>query len=706
MAGREYPLERTRNIGIMAHIDAGKTTLTERILYYTGVNYKIGDTHEGTATMDWMEQEQERGITITSAATTCHWTIHGEDNRPVKGEPEYRINIIDTPGHVDFTVEVERSLRVLDGAVGVFCAKGGVEPQSENVWRQADTYNVPRMAFINKMDILGANFYGAVEQIRTRLGKNAICLQLPIGKEDEFKGIVDLFEMKAYIYNDDKGDDVTVCEIPADMKDDAELYHTELVEKICELDDDLMMQYLEGEEPSIAELKKVLRKATCECAAVPVCCGSAYRNKGVQRLLNAIIEFMPAPTDIPAIKGTDMDGNEIERHSSDEEPFAALAFKIMTDPFVGKLAFFRVYSGTMNSGSYVLNATKGKKERVGRILQMHANKRQEIDKVYSGDIAAAVGFKIPGTGDTICDEQHPVILESMEFPEPVIDIAIEPKTKAGQGKMSEALAKLAEEDPTFRASTNQETGQTIISGMGELHLEIIVDRLLREFNVEANVGAPQVAYKETFTKAVDVDSKYAKQSGGRGQYGHCKVHFEPMDANAEETFKFESTVVGGAIPKEYIPAVGAGIEEASKSGVLAGFPVLGVKATVFDGSYHEVDSSEMAFKIAGSMAFKEAMQKAGAILLEPIMKVEVTMPEEYMGDVIGDINSRRGRIEGMDDLGGGKIVRAFVPLSEMFGYSTDLRSKTQGRGNYSMFFEKYEPVPKSVQDKVISEHKR
>ena len=706
MAGREYPLERTRDIGIMAHIDAGKTTLTERILYYTGVNYKIGDTHEGTATMDWMEQEQERGITITSAATTCHWTIHGQDNRPIKGQPEYRINIIDTPGHVDFTVEVERSLRVLDGAVGVFCAKGGVEPQSENVWRQDDTYNVPRMAFINKMDILGANFYGAVEQIRTRLGKNAICLQLPIGKEDEFKGIIDLFEMQAYIYNDDKGDDVTVCEIPDDMKDDAELYHTELVEKICELDDDLMMQYLEGEEPSIEELKKVLRKATCECTAVPVCCGSAYRNKGVQRLLNAVIEFMPAPTDIPSIKGTDMDGNEVFRHSSDEEPFAALAFKIMTDPFVGKLAFFRVYSGTMNSGSYVLNATNGKKERVGRILQMHANKRQEIDKVYSGDIAAAVGFKITGTGDTICDENHPVILESMEFPEPVIDIAIEPKTKAGQGKMSEALAKLAEEDPTFRASTNQETGQTIISGMGELHLEIIVDRLLREFNVEANVGAPQVAYKETFTKAVDVDSKYAKQSGGRGQYGHCKVHFEPMDANAEETFKFESTVVGGAIPKEYIPAVGAGIEEAAKSGILAGFPVLGVKATVYDGSYHEVDSNEMAFKIAGSMAFKEAMQKAGAILLEPIMKVEVTMPEEYMGDVIGDINSRRGRIEGMDDLGGGKIVKAYVPLSEMFGYSTDLRSKTQGRGNYSMFFEKYEPVPKSVQEKVINEHKK
>ena len=704
MAGREYPLERTRNIGIMAHIDAGKTTTTERILYYTGVNYKIGDTHEGTATMDWMAQEQERGITITSAATTCHWTLQ-ENCKPKKGALEHRINIIDTPGHVDFTVEVERSLRVLDGAVGVFCAKGGVEPQSENVWRQADTYNVPRMAFINKMDILGADFYGTVEQIKNRLGKNAICLQLPIGKEDEFKGIIDLFEMQAYIYNDDKGEDITVCEIPDDMKDDAELYRTELVEKICELDDELMMMYLEGEEPSVEELKKVLRKATCECTAIPVCCGTAYRNKGVQKLLDAVIEFMPSPLDIPSIKGVDMDGNEIERHSSDEEPFSALAFKIMTDPFVGKLAFFRVYSGTMNSGSYVLNATKGKKERVGRILQMHANKRQELEKVYSGDIAAAVGFKVTGTGDTICDEQHPVILESMEFPEPVIDIAIEPKTKAGQGKMGEALAKLAEEDPTFRAKTDPETGQTIISGMGELHLEIIVDRLLREFNVEANVGAPQVAYKETFTKAVDVDSKYAKQSGGRGQYGHCKVHFEPMDANAEETFKFESSVVGGAIPKEYIPAVGAGIEEASKSGILAGFPVLGVKATVYDGSYHEVDSNEMAFKIAGSMAFKDAMQKAGAILLEPIMKVEVTMPEDYMGDVIGDINSRRGRIEGMDDLGGGKIVRAYVPLSEMFGYSTDLRSKTQGRGNYSMFFDKYEPVPKSVQEKVINERK-
>ena len=701
MAGREYPLERTRNIGIMAHIDAGKTTLTERILYYTGINYKIGDTHEGTTTMDWMEQEQERGITITSAATTCHWTPQKE-NKPAPGAKEYRINIIDTPGHVDFTVEVERSLRVLDGAVGVFCAKGGVEPQSENVWRQADTYNVPRMAFINKMDILGANFYGAVDQIRERLGKNAICLQLPIGKEDDFKGIIDLFEMQAYIYNDEKGEDISIEPIPEDMQDEAELYHDELVEKICELDDDLTMMYLEGEEPSVEQLKAVLRKATCECTAVPVCCGTAYRNKGVQKLLDAVVDFMPAPTDIPAIKGVDLDGNEVERHSSDEEPFSALAFKIMTDPFVGKLAFFRVYSGTMNSGSYVLNATKDKKERVGRILQMHANKRTELDKVYSGDIAAAVGFKITTTGDTICDEQHPVILESMEFPEPVIELAIEPKTKAGQGKMGEALAKLAEEDPTFRAHTNTETGQTIIAGMGELHLEIIVDRLLREFKVEANVGAPQVAYKESFTKPVDQEYKYAKQSGGRGQYGHCKVKFEPMDANGEETFKFESAVVGGAIPKEYIPAVGEGIEEAAKAGIIAGFPVVGVKATVYDGSYHEVDSSEMAFHIAGSMCFKEAMQKAAPVLLEPIMKVEVTMPEEYMGDVIGDINSRRGRIEGMDDLGGGKIVRGYVPLAEMFGYSTDLRSKTQGRGNYSMFFEKYEPVPKSVQEKIIS----
>ncbi|MBR5952964.1 MAG: elongation factor G [Pseudobutyrivibrio sp.] len=705
MAGREYPLERTRNIGIMAHIDAGKTTLTERILYYTGVNYKIGDTHEGTATMDWMEQEAERGITITSAATTCHWTEQ-ENCKPKKGALEHRINIIDTPGHVDFTVEVERSLRVLDGAVGVFCAKGGVEPQSENVWRQADTYNVPRMAFINKMDILGANFYGAVDQIRDRLKKNAIVLQLPIGKEDDFKGIIDLFEMKAYIYNDDKGDDISITDIPADMAEDAELYHTELVEKICELDDDLMMEYLEGEEPSIDALKAALRKGTCECRAIPVCCGSAYRNKGVQKLLDAILEFMPAPTDVPAIQGVDMDGNPVEKHSSDEEPFAALAFKIMADPFVGKLAFIRVYSGTLNSGSYCLNATKDKKERVGRILQMHANKRTELDKVYSGDIAAVVGLKVTTTGDTICDEQHPVILESMEFPEPVIELAIEPKTKAGQQKMGEALAKLAEEDPTFRQHTDQETGQTIIAGMGELHLEIIVDRLLREFKVEANVGAPQVAYKETFTKPVDQEYKYAKQSGGRGQYGHCKVRFTPMDANAEETFRFKSSVVGGAIPKEYIPSVGEGIEEAAKAGILCGFPVLGVEADVYDGSYHEVDSSEMAFHIAGSMCFKEAMAKAAPVLLEPIMKVEVTMPEEYMGDVIGSLNAKRGQIQSMDDLGGGKIVRALVPLAEMFGYSTELRSSTQGRGNYSMFFEKYEPVPKNVQEQIISNHSK
>ena len=703
MAGREYPLERTRNIGIMAHIDAGKTTLTERILYYTGVNYKIGDTHEGTATMDWMEQEQERGITITSAATTCHWTLE-EDCKPKKGALEHRINIIDTPGHVDFTVEVERSLRVLDSAVGVFCAKGGVEPQSENVWRQADTYNVPRMAFINKMDIMGADFYGAVDQIKTRLGKNAIPIQLPIGKEDDFKGIIDLMEMKAYIYNDEKGEDIDIIDIPEDMKDDAELYHTDMVEKICEADDDLMMAYLDGEEPSVEELKRVLREGTCNCTMVPVCCGTAYRNKGVQKLLDAIIEYLPAPTDVEAIKGQDLEGNEVEVPASDDAPFAALAFKIMTDPFVGKLAFFRVYAGTMNSGSYILNATKGKKERVGRILQMHANKRQELDKVYSGDIAAAVGFKFTTTGDTICDEQHPVILESMEFPDPVIELAIEPKTKAGQGKMAEALAKLAEEDPTFRAHTDQETGQTIIAGMGELHLEIIVDRLLREFKVEANVGAPQVAYKESFTKAVDIDSKYAKQSGGRGQYGHCKVRFEPMDVNGEETFKFDSEVVGGAIPKEYIPAVGAGIEEAAKAGILGGFPVVGVHATVYDGSYHEVDSFEMAFKVAGSLAFKDAMKKADPALLEPIMKVDVTMPEEYMGDVIGDINSRRGRIEGMEDVGGGRIVHGFVPLSEMFGYSTDLRSRTQGRGNYSMFFDHYEKVPKNVQEKILDAH--
>ena len=701
MAGREYPLERTRNIGIMAHIDAGKTTLTERILYYTGVNHKIGNTHEGNATMDWMEQEQERGITITSAATTCHWTQEFE-HKKIPGAPENRINIIDTPGHVDFTVEVERSLRVLDGAVGVFCAKGGVEPQSETVWRQADKYHVPRMAFVNKMDISGANFYNVVDMIRTRLGKNPVALQLPIGKEDTFKGVIDLFEMKAYNYLDDKGDQIEITDIPEDMKDDAETYRAEMIEKICETDDDLLEMFLEGEEPTNEQLKKALRKATIDTTIIPVLCGSAYRNKGVQKLLDAVIEYMPAPTDIPDIKGTDMDGNDITRKSSDEEPFAALAFKIMADPFVGKLAFFRVYSGTMNSGSYVLNATKNKKERVGRILQMHANKREDLEKVYSGDIAAAVGFKVTTTGDTICDEKHPVILESMEFPEPVIDIAIEPKTKAGQDKMGEALAKLAEEDPTFRVSTNEETGQTIIAGMGELHLEIIVDRLLREFKVEANVGAPQVAYKEGITKPVDIDSKYAKQSGGRGQYGHCKVKFEPMDVNGEKTFEFENTVVGGAIPKEYIPAVQAGIEEAMKCGILGGYPVLGVKANCWDGSYHEVDSNEMAFKIAGSMAFKEAMQKAAPVLLEPIMRVEVTVPEEYMGDVIGDVSSRRGRIEGSEDINGTKLIRAFVPLAEMFGYSTTLRSKTQGRGAYSMFFSTYEAVPKSVQEKVLA----
>ena len=701
--GREYPLERTRNIGIMAHIDAGKTTLTERILYYTGVNHKIGDTHDGTATMDWMAQEQERGITITSAATTCHWTLE-ENGKKKAGAPEYRINIIDTPGHVDFTVEVERSLRVLDGAVGVFDAQNGVEPQSENVWRQADKYNVPRMAFMNKMDKLGADFFGSCDQLISKLGKNPVLIQIPIGKEDYFQGIVDLFEMQAYIFNGDKGDDIQVGEIPDDLKDQAQEYHDKMVEQIVEFDDDLMEKYLEGEEPTVEQLKKTLRKATIAGDAIPCLCGTAYKNKGVQKLLDAVLEYMPAPTDIPDINGVDEDGNEVSVKSSDDEPFSALAFKIMTDPFVGKLAFFRVYSGTLNAGSYVLNATKNKKERVGRILQMHANNRKEIDKVYSGDIAAAVGLKFTATGDTICDEQHPVILESMEFPEPVIELAIEPKTKNDQGKMGEALAKLAEEDPTFRAHTDKETGQTIIAGMGELHLDIIVDRLLREFHVEANVGAPQVAYKECFTKAVDVDSKYAKQSGGRGQYGHCKVRFEPTDPNGEKTFEFVSEVVGGSIPKEYIPAVGEGIEEASQAGILAGFPVLGIKATVYDGSYHEVDSSEMAFHIAGSMAFKDAMAKAAPALLEPIMKVEITMPEEYMGDVIGDVNSRRGRVEGMEDVGGGKMVKAYVPLSEMFGYATDLRSKTQGRGNYSMFFDKYEQAPKSVQDKVISAH--
>ena len=701
MAGREYPLERTRNIGIMAHIDAGKTTLTERVLFYTGVNYKVGNTHEGNATMDWMEQEQERGITITSAATTCHWTQEFQTKK-LEGAPEYRINIIDTPGHVDFTVEVERSLRVLDSAVGVFCAKGGVEPQSETVWRQADKYNVPRIAFVNKMDIAGANFYNVVDMIRTRLSKNPVPIQIPIGKEDEFKGIIDLFEMKAYIYNDEMGVDISVTDIPEDMVEQAEEYREAMIESICETDDELVEKFLEGEEITTEELKAALRNATLSVQIIPVLCGTAYRNKGVQKLLDAVIEYMPAPTDVADIKGVDMEGNETQRISSDDQPMSALAFKIMTDPFVGKLAFMRIYSGTINSGSYVLNSVKGKKERIGRILQMHANKRQELDKAYSGDIVAAVGLKITTTGDTLCDEQAPVILESMEFPEPVIEVAIEPKTKAGQDKMGESLAKLAEEDPTFKSWTNDETGQTIIAGMGELHLEVIVDRLLREFKVEANVGAPQVAYKETFTKAVDVDSKYARQSGGRGQYGHCKVKFEPMDANAEKTFEFVSTVVGGAIPKEYIPAVGAGIEEAAQAGILGGYPVLGVRANVYDGSYHEVDSSEMAFKIAGSMAFKDAMRKADPVLLEPVMRVEVTVPEEYMGDVIGDISSRRGRIEATEDQSGSKIIKGFVPLSEMFGYTTSLRSRTQGRGAYSMFFNSYESVPKSVQDKILT----
>lgn len=693
MAGREYPLERTRNIGIMAHIDAGKTTLTERILFYTGRTHKLGETHEGGATMDWMEQEQERGITITSAATTCFWNNN-------------RINVIDTPGHVDFTVEVERSLRVLDSAIGVFCAKGGVEPQSETVWRQADKYSVPRMAFVNKMDIMGADFYRVVDMIKTRLGANAVPIQLPIGVEDSFVGIIDLMKNRAYIYKDDLGKDIEETDIPADMADKAAQYRNQMIESICETDEELTMKYLEGEEITIEELKAALRKAVINVQIIPVLCGSAYKNKGVQRLLDAIVDYLPAPTDIPSIKGVHPDtGEEMERHSSDEEPFAALAFKIAVDPFVGKLTFFRVYSGTLNSGSYVYNSTKGKKERIGRLVQMHANARQEIDKVYSGDIAAAVGLKLTTTGDTLCDENNPVILESMEFPEPVIEVAIEPKTKAGQEKMGIALAKLAEEDPTFRTYTNPETGQTIIAGMGELHLEIIVDRLLREFKVEANVGAPQVAYKETLAGDADVESKYVRQSGGKGQYGHCKVRFTRLDPNSETTYEFVSSVVGGAIPKEYLPAIDNGIKEAMQSGPLAGYQVLGIKADCYDGSYHEVDSSEMAFKIAGSMAFKEAMKKAGGILLEPIMKVVITVPEEYMGDVIGDINSRRGHMEGMEAVGGGQEIRAYVPLAEMFGYATDLRSKTQGRGNYSMEFHHYEPCPKQIQDKIIAAHK-
>ena len=689
MADREFPLARTRNIGIMAHIDAGKTTLTERILFYTGRNYKIGDTHEGTATMDWMEQEQERGITITSAATTCHWNNN-------------RINIIDTPGHVDFTVEVERSLRVLDGAICVFCAKGGVEPQSETVWRQADNYNVPRMAFVNKMDIMGADFYNVIDMMKDRLGCTPVPLELPIGSEQDYVGNIDLLNMKALIYKDDVGKVIEEQEIPADMLEKAEEYRTNILESVAELDEDLMEKYLGGEELSIDEIKAAIRKGCISCEIVPVFCGSAYRNKGVQALLDGVVDYMPAPTDIPSIKGTDpKTGEEVERHSSDTEPFAALAFKIMNDPFVGKLAFFRVYSGTLDSGSYVYNSVKGKRERIGRILQMHANHRQEIERVYSGDIAAAVGLKFTTTGDTICDEDNEVVLESMVFPEPVISVAIEPKTKAGRDKMGIALAKLAEEDPTFKTYTNPETGDTIISGMGELHLEIIVDRLLREFKVEANVGKPQVAYRETFLKAVDVEGKFVRQSGGRGQYGHCKVRFYPIGTDPEHSYEFVNSVVGGAIPKEYIPAIDKGIQEAMQSGILGGYPVVGVKAEVYDGSYHDVDSSEMAYQIAGSMAFKEAMKKGDAVLLEPIMKVTVTVPEEYMGDVIGDINSRRGRIEGMEPRNGVEVIHSYVPLAEMFGYSTDLRSNTQGRGNYVMEVDHYEQCPKSVQEKVL-----
>ena len=700
MAGREYPLDRTRNIGIMAHIDAGKTTLTERILYYTGVNYKIGDTHDGTATMDWMEQEQERGITITSAATTCHWTLE-DHHKPKAGALEHRINIIDTPGHVDFTVEVERSLRVLDGAVGVFDAKAGVEPQSENVWRQADTYNVPRMAFINKMDKMGADFFYSVQTIIDRLGKNAIPVQSPIGKESDFRGIVDLVTMKAEIYHNEDGTDYSEEEIPEEMQDLANEYHEKLIESVAELDEDLMEKYFGGEELTIDEIKSTIRKATIDNTMVPVTCGSSYRNKGVQMLLDAIVDYMPAPTDVPAIKGVDPEtGDEVERPSSDKEPFAALAFKIATDPFVGKLCFFRVYSGTVSAGTTVYNSVKDTNERLGRILQMHANDRKDIDCVYAGDIAAAVGLKNTTTGDTLCDEKAPVILESMEFPDPVIRVAIEPKTKAGQEKMGIALAKLAEEDPTFKAYTDEETGQTIIAGMGELHLEIIVDRLLREFKVEANIGAPQVAYKETIRKEASVDEKYARQSGGKGQYGHVKINIYP---NKDKGYEFVNNIVGGAIPKEYIPAVDQGIQGAMLSGVVAGYNVVDVKVELYDGSYHEVDSSEMAFKIAGSMAFKNAMKKADPVLLEPIMKVTVITPEEYLGDVIGDLNSRRGMIQSMEADNGVQRVIAHVPLSEMFGYATDMRSKTQGRGQYVMEPDTYAEVPKNIAEKIMSE---
>ena len=687
MAGREFPLERTRNIGIMAHIDAGKTTTTERILFYTGRVHKIGETHEGAATMDWMAQEQERGITITSAATTCHWLNN-------------RINIIDTPGHVDFTVEVERSLRVLDGSVTVLCAKGGVQPQSETVWRQADKYKVPRMAYVNKMDITGADFYNCVEQMKTRLNANAVPVQLPIGAEDTFKGVVDLIKMRAFIHKDDLGKEIEETDIPEDLKEKAEKYRSEMIEAVADQDEELMMKYLEGEELTEEEIKKGLRKGTIANTIVPVCCGSSYKNKGVQELLNAIVDYMPSPLDVPNIKGVDLNGEEVERKTGDNEPFAALAFKIATDPFVGKLCFFRVYSGTLESGSTVLNANKDKKERIGRILQMHANHREDISKVYSGDIAAAVGLKEVTTGDTLCDMAHPVILESMEFPEPVIDIAIEPKDKVASEKMGIALAKLAEEDPTFKTYTNHETGQTVIAGMGELHLDIIVDRLKREFKVEANVGKPQVAYKETIRNAVKVEGKFIRQSGGKGQYGHVWLELEPLEPGTG--IQFESKIVGGAVPKEYVKPIEAGIREAAESGILAGYPVIDFKATLVDGSYHEVDSSEMAFKIAASMAFKEGCKKAKSVILEPIMRVEVTVPEEYMGDVIGDINSRRGRMEGMEARSGNQIIRGFIPLSEMFGYATDLRSKTQGRGTYAMEPSHYEEVPKSVLESIIS----
>ena len=692
---RKVTLENTRNIGIMAHIDAGKTTTTERILYYTGVNYKIGETHEGTATMDWMEQEQERGITITSAATTCYWKGSKDQF------PQTRINIIDTPGHVDFTVEVERSLRVLDGSVTVMCAKGGVEPQSETVWRQADHYHVPRMVYVNKMDMLGADFYHVLDMIHDRLKCNAVPIQLPIGKEESFKGIIDLVEMDADIYYDQLGKDMRVEPIPADMMDLANEYREKLLDAVSMFDDEIMEMYLEGQEIPTDKIRAAIRKATVAVEMVPVTCGSSYRNKGVQKLLDAIVDYMPAPTDIPAIVGTNPKTDEEEdRHASDDEPFSALAFKIMTDPYVGRLSFFRVYSGTLNTGSSVLNATKGKRERVGRLLQMHANHREDLETVYSGDIAAVVGLKNTTTGDTLCDETHPIVLESMEFPEPVIRVAIEPKTKAGQEKMAIALAKLAEEDPTFRTYTDEETGQTIIAGMGELHLEIIVDRLLREFKVEANVGAPQVAYKETIRKAVDQDTKYARQSGGKGQYGHVKIHVEPNESG--KGYEFINKVVGGAVPKEYIPAIDAGIQGAMLSGTVAGYPVVDVKVTLYDGSYHEVDSSEMAFKIAGSMAFKEAMRKADPTLLEPIMKVSVIVPEEYMGDVIGDISARRGQIQGYEMRAGAQQIDAFVPLAEMFGYATDLRSRTQGRGQYTMEPSHYIELPKGLQEKLIN----